>query len=178
MDDLNLTYEENQRLFKIHQEIGQRLFSKMNSIKELSEKFENQIKVIGEKLTFKLRKSCSEEFRWYEQNTKVTMVDGREEIEVTNEDSIETKENMMKFQDCISRNDYGINKILFDIEKRTKSLEKESFEKQSKCIQNMNNKTDDEIKICIEDTVSYLVDKTKDIIITSSEKLLDINSKI
>lgn len=178
MDELNLTYEENQRLFKIHQEIGQKLFSKMNSIKELSERFENQIKLVGEKLTSKLRKSCNEEFKWYEQNTKITVVDGREEIEVTNEDSIETKENMMKFQECISRNDYGINKILFDIEKRTKLLEKESFEKQSQCLKNMNNKTDEEIKLCIEDTVSFLVDKTRDIINNSADKLTDINSKI
>lgn len=176
MEDSN--QKQQQRVQKIFAETIQEEKKSLDDLDKKGGEFTQQVNSLQTKLFEYVKKKCSEQYKWIEENGKVLNGPEGLRFQINKDAENQAQEKIEAFQQCTDKNDFGMKNFFNEVNQKQTSLQRESEECLSRSIERSEDKTDKDLKNSFRDCMRNTFDETFRLFNRISSKIEEINYKI
>ena len=171
--------KETQRLEKTFKEYMSENKSKFDQIDNYNKEIEADLDQIRDKIYENIRRNCKVQFEWLEKHGTIRISDQGMQVHVNeNPDGISADAILGELDVCASKNDLGL-KDFFD---RTNLKKAQIMDNNKSCINKCTfrseEKTEKEIKNCVQSCFGQSFNSTDKLLIDIREKLKDVKGNL
>jgi hypothetical protein len=170
-----LPEKDKVRLSSILKTIYESFAGKFEEGEKKSQQLELRLSVFQPKLINYIRQKCSKEYEWIEKNVS-SLSNG--EIKIKDESKAEADKYFSEWEACASKNDFGTREFFQNLETQQKDLHQTNEKCMKLCIDNLDNKIDDDLKICFTNCFSSMFHDTEKVIESINKRLDDIERRL
>lgn len=169
--------QTKQRLENIFQKVMDENKEKIKYIDNSNKEIEKDLSKLKDPYLELLRKSCSFQFRWLEEHATVFSNENGIHIHVNqNPDSMYADAILGELDSCASKNDQGLRAHFNQSNIKKSTILKTNEQCMAKCAFRADDKSDHEIKSCIDDCLHTSFEQSKAVLDETKDKLKQVKN--
>lgn len=175
---MNISESDKARVSESMKEIYESNADKVKNLELISQSLEQKMSLFQPKLINFLKLKCQQEYEWISKYTKVNESNGEMSIDVPKDQVAEAEEKFKSWENCAQQNDNGTKDFFMSVEQSNAELGKTNEECIMKCLNEVQSKSNIELKSCLSTCFSSYFDNTEKTLknVISKIDLLEKNS--